>query len=126
MSIRATASDSRHSVIRLDDIAISRDDEGALRVCDNEQSLQSPENPIRSPIFSQFHVCPEQISTVLVQLLLKLRKKSEGICGSSCKTRQNFIMVNLTNLPGGMLHDGMFKRHLTISCHDHLPFMSNR
>jgi hypothetical protein len=61
----------------------------------------------------------------LVQFFLKLRKKSKSVRGGPSKTSKNLIMVDLSNLPRGMLHDGMFKGHLTISCHDYFSFVPN-
>src|SRR4030042_2794980 len=119
MGIRTTTSNGRHPIVGFNDVSISGDDEGVFRVSDNEQSLQPPENPICSPIFGQLHGCPEKIPAELVQLFFKLSKKGKGICRGPCKTSKNFIMVNPSNLPGSMLHDGMFKRHLTIPCHHH-------
>src|SRR3972149_7387087 len=125
MSIRTATSNGRHPVVGFDNSPVPGDDERVFGVSDNKQSFQSPEYSIRPPILGQFHGPSQEIPAELVQFFLKLCKKGEGICRGPSKTSKNFVMVDLSNLPGSMLHDRMFKGHLTISRHDYFSFMPN-
>jgi hypothetical protein len=124
-AVRAAASNGGHPVVRFNHVTIAGDDERMLSVGDNQQSFEPPEDPIRPPILGQLDSRPEQIPPELVQFFFKLRKEGESVGCGPRKTGENFIVVNPSNLPGSMLHDGMFERHLTVPSHDHLSLVPN-
>src|SRR6185436_8440534 len=90
---RPTRANGGDVFIGLDDISVSTDDVGVLRVGHQQQGFKVAQNFVGSPILGQLHYGPRKISVELLQLGFEAREKRKGVGGGSGETGENFVVI---------------------------------
>ena len=120
----ASRADRDDSVIRLDDLARSRNNQGLFPAEDSEKSLELPEIFVRAPELCQLDRSPEKIAVILLQLILEPFKERERIRRGAGETGENRVVVNLPDFPCRLLHDGIANGNLPVGADYGFPFVT--
>ena len=113
--IRPTRSDRHDALLRLQHIAIARDDERGFQVGHGQHGFEAAQHAVGAPVLGQLDGCTRQVALVLFQLGLKALKQREGIGRGARKPCQHLAVVQLAHLPCRALDDDIAQRDLAIA-----------
>src|ERR1700723_585005 len=105
-------------MLRLDDIARSRDDVSALGIGDAEQGLQAPQAAIAAPVLCQLDGRAREIAEFL-QLALEALEQRESICRSPGKSSQYLAVIEPPHFARIGLHHALSQGYLAAAPHRH-------
>lgn len=63
---------------------------------------------------------------MLFEFALEPREQREAVRGGAGESGQHVVMIETTDLPRLMFHDGLTQRHLAIAGQNDLALMANR
>ena len=121
--IRAARSNRDDPVVGLDQIAVAREQERHCGVHDDQHRLEPAQQPIGPPVLRELDGRSLEVAAILFELGLEARKQRERIGRRAGKAGQNPVVVELADLPGGLLHDRVAERDLAVAGHDRLAAM---
>ena len=107
--------DRDDAVLRLENVARTRDHERRAPVGDREHGLETPQDAIRAPVLGELDGRPRQVPLVLVELPLEALEQRERIGGRSGEAREDAVVVQATHLARGRLDDDAAERHLPVA-----------
>ncbi len=118
-SIRAPGAHRGDVVIGFDDVPTAAEDQAFLLIGGNQQRLESPQSPVRSPVLGQFDGCPLEIAVILLELAFEPLEQGEGVRGGACKACKDLLIVHFANLFRLVFDHCIPQGHLPVARHDH-------
>ncbi len=128
LRIRAARADRSRGVLRLDDVAIARNDEQVLRITNQQQRLEAAQIAVGAPVLRQLDRGARQIA-VFLELAFEALEQREGIGGAAGEAGQHLAVGQAPHFARVGLHDGIAERHLAVAAeHDRAlaPHRQNR
>ena len=92
-----------------------------ISIASRRRSMRSLRQSFASSTADRF-----EIAAVLLELRLESREQGKRICGGTGEPGQDAVVVQLANLLGGLLDDGVAEGDLTVTSHDGLVSMTHR
>src|SRR6476659_7103907 len=118
--VGATGPDGENAVVRLDDVAGTRDDEPVILVADHEQRLETTQHAIAAPARRELNRRPRKILGIALELLLELLEESECVGGGARESREHLASLQRANLLRVGLHDGLADAYLPVAADGNL------
>src|SRR2546423_10587780 len=123
--IGSTGADCNYSVVGLDDIAGSGNDETVLAIGHGEQRFETSEDAVTPPVFRQLYRRALQIAGVALELLLEFLEERKCVGRGTSEAGEQLAPMQRADLLRIRLHyclaDGYLtvasKRDLTIAAH---------
>ena len=115
LGIRSAGADGGQVQLRLNHIAVTRNDQRGARIGDHQQGLQTPQYAVGAPVLAQFHRGPGEVAAVLFQLTLKAFKQGKSVGGATGKPGDDLVVVQAPHFAGVTLHDGITQAHLAVT-----------
>src|SRR3972149_3160000 len=97
--------DGNDPVVRLDEIAVSGEQEDMPRVGNDEHRIQTPEHPVGTPVLGQLHRGSLQITPILLKLAFEFREERLGVGGGPGETGENLTVGKTSQFLGALLED---------------------
>ncbi|MNC59277.1 hypothetical protein D3C75_1090760 [compost metagenome] len=107
--------DGKDAVVRLNNLAVSGDQQQVLLVHHDHHCLQAAQHPVGPPVLGQLYGCTLQIALMLLQLSFELLKQRDGIRYGTGKPSRYLAAVQTANLLRRILHDhAVAEGHLAV------------
>ncbi len=119
----AAGTDANQTVVRLDHVPITRDEEHPGVVYGNHHGLQAPEVFVGAPVTGKLHRGTHQVAVVAFQFGFELLGEVQGIGRRTGKTDDDLVIVNPPDFAGMMLDDGTLQRYLPVSGNHRVPLV---
>ena len=97
-----------------------------LRVHHDQHRFQTPQDAVGPPVLGQLHDRPLEVAAVLFELGFEAREQRERVGRRAGKAGENPVVVELPDLPGRLLDDGVAERDLAIARHHRPGAVANR
>src|SRR5438552_4171522 len=123
---RSARSYSENSIIGLDDVAGSGDNEAVLAIGYSEQCFETTQNPIAPPIFCQLHCCALQVSGIPLQFFLELLEQCESIRRCTRESGEQFSAMQRADFLRVRFHHGLADGDLPVAVECDLSVPSYR
>ena len=104
-------------LVRLDHIAIARNNQQFVRGCRYDLCFQAPQVFVGAPVLCQIDGRLTQLTAMLLKLAFQPLQKSESISRGTGKAYQYFIIVHAPDFPRRVLHHDLAVRHLAVAGH---------
>ena len=124
--VRASRPDGDDPVVRLDQIAVARQEERQPDVHHDEHGLEASQHAVGAPVFRELDGGPLEIAAILFELGFEAREQCKGVRGRAREPSQDAIVVQLADLASGLLDHGVAEGDLTVARHDGFVTMPNR
>src|SRR5437899_2581824 len=126
LRIRTAAPDCRYSAVGLDHIALTAEQKRLLPVAYEQQRFQVPQKLVGAPVTRQFDGGPPEVPMILLQLSLKPAEERERIRSRSRKAGHNLVVIEPSDLLGGVFDYGLAQSDLAVAGENNLSSAANR
>src|SRR5258706_15947655 len=96
--IAAAGTDGAEPVVRLDYVAISREQESGFRVRNDQQRFQMTQGAVFTPFLGQLDGGFLEIAGMFLELALETLEEGDGVSCRACEARNHFVIEKAASL----------------------------
>ena len=107
--------DGEDVLFRLDDVAATADEQGLLRVGDDQSGFKAAQGAVAAPVFGELDGGARELAAEFFELAFKALEEREGVGATAGEASEDFVFVQAADFADVALHHGVAEGGLAVA-----------